>query len=165
MSVSTDMLRSFRNPRAVVRGLRQGQRREARILVYLMIACALFFIAQWPRLARQAHLDDSVPFEALMAGALFGSVFMAPLMFYAIGGILTLVCRIFERAINGFDVRLALFWALLVVSPLVLLQGLVTGMIGNGPQATLTGAAVFAVFAMVLAAGLRVALEAARAQA
>ncbi|WP_417600048.1 YIP1 family protein [Pararhodobacter oceanensis] len=165
MSVSTDMLRSFRNPRAVVRGLRQGQRREARILVYLMIACALFFIAQWPRLARQAHLDDSVPFEALMAGALFGSVFMAPLMFYAIGGILTLVCRFFESAINGFDVRLALFWALLVVSPLVLLQGLVTGIIGDGPQATLTGAAVFVVFAMVLAAGLRVALEAARAQA
>ncbi|WP_417586369.1 YIP1 family protein [Pararhodobacter oceanensis] len=165
MSVSTDMLRSFRNPRAVVRGLRQGQRREARILVYLMIACALFFIAQWPSLARQAHLDDSVPFEALMAGALFGSVFMAPLMFYAIGGILTLVCRFFERAINGFDVRLALFWALLVVSPLVLLQGLVTGMIGDGPQATLTGTAVFVIFAMVLAAGLRVALEAARARA
>lgn len=165
MSVSTDMLRSFRNPRAVVRGLRQGQRREARILVYLMIACALFFIAQWPRLARQAHLDDSVPLEALLAGALFGSVFMAPLMFYAIGGLMTLICRFFVKSINGFDVRLALFWALLVVSPLVLLQGLVTGMIGAGPQAALTGLAVFVVFAMVLAAGLRVALEAARAQA
>jgi len=52
-----------------------------------------------------------------------------------------------------------------VVSPLSLLQGLVTGIIGQGPEAMLTGVVIFAVFLMVLIAGLRVAVEAARAQA
>lgn len=165
MAVSTDILRSYRAPRAVVRGLQQGQRREARILVYLMIACALFFVAQWPRLARQSHLDDTVPLEAMMAGALFGLVFLAPLIFYAVGALLALAMGLFVARIDGFDVRLALFWALLVISPLALLQGLVSGMLGQGSQAALTGGVVFAVFIAVLVAGLRVALEAARARA
>ncbi|MCB1406697.1 MAG: YIP1 family protein [Rhodobacteraceae bacterium] len=165
MPVSTDILRSYRAPRAVLRGLQQGQRREARILVYLLVACGLVYVAQWPRLARQAHFDDSVPLEALMSGALFGVMFLAPLIFYAIGGVMGLVLRAFVRGIDGFDVRLALFWALLVVSPLMLLQGLVSGLIGPGREAMLSGALVFVVFAAVLIAGLRVALEAARGRA
>lgn len=165
MSVSTDILRSYRAPRAVVRGLNQGSRREARILVYLILACGLFFVAQWPEIARSAHLDDSQPFEARMAGALFGVMFMAPLVFYGVGGLLTLMMRVFVAHLDGFDVRLALFWALLVVSPLSLLQGLVTGIIGQGPQALLTGVVIFVIFIVVLIAGLRVALEAARARA
>jgi len=164
MSVSTDILRSYRAPRAVVRGLRHGDRREARILVYLMIACGLFFVAQWPRLQRQAQLDDTIPFEALMSGALFGVVFVAPLVFYVVGWIMSVVLSMFVRGINGFDVRLALFWSLLVVSPLSLLHGLVMGAFGMGPQASLTGLVIFCVFLVVLFAGLRVALEAAQAK-
>ncbi|WP_323037077.1 YIP1 family protein [Pararhodobacter sp.] len=158
------MLRSYRTPRAVVRGLNQGSRREARILVYLMLACALFFVAQWPGIARSAQLDESQPFEARMSGALFGVMFIAPLVFYGIAGVLTLLLRVFVAKVDGFDIRLALFWALLVVSPLSLLQGLVTGIIGQGPQALATGIVIFAVFLMVLVAGLRVALEAALAR-
>lgn len=165
MSVTTDIVRSYRAPRAVVRGLAQGSRREARILVYLVLACGLFFVAQWPGIARTAHLDDSQPFEARMSGALFGVMFLAPLVFYGIAGIITLGMRLAAAHLDGFDVRLALFWALLVVSPLSLLQGLVTGLIGEGPQATLTGVVIFGVFCAVLVAGLRVALEAARARA
>ena len=158
------MVRSYRTPRVVVRGLNHGPRREARILVYLVIACGLFFVAQWPAIARDAHLDDSQPFEARMSGALFGVMFMAPLVFYAIGGVLTLFMRLFVAGLDGFDVRLALFWALLVVSPLSLLQGLVTGIIGLGLEAQLTGILVFVVFLSVLVAGLRVAIEVARAR-
>lgn len=158
------MLRSYRAPRAVVRGLNQGSRREARILVYLMLACALFFVAQWPGIARSAQLDESQPFEARMSGALFGVMFIAPLVFYGIAGVLTLLLRVFVAKVDGFDIRLALFWALLVVSPLSLLQGLVAGIIGQGQQALATGIVIFAVFLMVLVAGLRVALEAALAR-
>lgn len=158
------MLRSYRAPRAVVRGLNQGSRREARILVYLMLACALFFVAQWPGIARSAQLDELQPFEARMSGALFGVMFIAPLVFYGIAGVLTLLLRVFVAKVDGFDIRLALFWALLVVSPLSLLQGLVAGIIGQGQQALATGIVIFAVFLMVLVAGLRVALEAALAR-
>lgn len=165
MPVSTDILRSYRTPRTVVRGLQSGERREARILVYLMLACGFYFIAQWPEIARQSRIDDSVPFEARFSGALFGVMFLAPLVFYAIGGLLALGMRVIAPNIQGFDVRLALFWALLVVGPLALIQGAISGLIGSGVEAQLTGGIIFVVFAVVLIAGLRVALEAARARA
>ncbi len=158
MPVSTDILRSYRAPRAVIRSLR-GDRREARILVYLMLACSLIFVAQWPRLARQAQASDAIPLEALLSGALFAWIFVAPLVFYALGGVLALVLRL-ARPVEGFTVRLALFWAMLVASPLALLQGLTVGMIGPGAAAAATGAAMALAFVVVLVAGLRVALEA-----
>ncbi|MCB1361598.1 MAG: YIP1 family protein [Rhodobacter sp.] len=164
MAVSTDILRSFRAPRRVVRGL-LGDRREARILVYLMAACALIFIAQWPRLAREAHLSDAVPLDALMSGALFAWLFVAPLAFYALGGVLTLVLKLVRGQVEPFAVRLALFWALLVASIPALLYGLVVGFIGPGIEATLTGGLVIVTFVGILVAGLRVALEAPRADA
>lgn len=164
MAVSTDILRSLRQPRAVIRGLRGGERREARVLVYLMLACALLFVAQWPWLARQAHLDASIPLEGRLAGALLGWVFIAPLVFYALAGGLTLVLRL-VAPVQGFDTRLALFWALMVAAPLALLHGLTMGLIGAGLESVLTFALVTAVFLMVLVAGLRVAVEAARAGA
>lgn len=161
MAVSTDILHSYARPRAVLRSLRAGERREARVLVYLMLACALIFVAQWPRLARQAHLDESIPLDALLAGALFGWVFVAPLLYYAAALLLVLAMRL-VAPVQAFDVRLALFWALLVASPPALLQGLVTGLIGPGLPALITGLAVAGVFGAVLVAGLRVAVEAAR---
>ncbi len=105
MAVSADILRSYRAPRAVLRDrLARGPHagREGRALVYLMIACGLIFVAQWPRLARQAHLTDEVPFEALMAGALFGWMFLAPLFFYAVGALLGLALRIVRRGTDPF---------------------------------------------------------------
>lgn len=165
MSVVADILLSFRAPRAVLRRLAGGERREARILVYLMIACVLIFVAQWPRLARVAHLDDAIPMEALLSGALFGWVFVMPLFLYALAGLMALVLRVVVRGADGFAVRLALFWALLVASLPALLQGMVMGVIGPGLEASLTGGLVVVVFLAVLIAGLRTALEAPPAEA
>ncbi|WP_333828568.1 YIP1 family protein [Pararhodobacter sp.] len=168
MAVSADILRSYRAPRAVLRDrLARGPHagREGRALVYLMIACGLIFVAQWPRLARQAHLTDEVPFEALMAGALFGWMFLAPLFFYAVGALLGLALRIVRRGTDPFAARLALFWALLAVSPLVLAQGALAALVGPGILVLITGLAVVAAFLAILVAGLRAALAAGDAQA
>ncbi|MCW1933716.1 YIP1 family protein [Pararhodobacter zhoushanensis] len=158
MALTTDIVASYRRPRAVLRSL-QGDRREARILVYLMLACALIFVAQWPRLARDAHMDETIPLDALLSGALFAWIFIAPLAFYALGGMLSLVLRI-AGPVDAFAVRLGLFWALLVAAPLMLFQGLVAGLIGPGLQANLAGLPAAVAFFAVLIAGLRVALEA-----
>ncbi len=165
MAVSADILRSYRAPRAVLRDRLALDRREARALVYLMIACALIFVAQWPRLARDAHLSDEVPFEALMAGALFGWMFVAPLFFYAVGALLGWVLRFVRRGADPFAGRLALFWALLAVSPLVLAQGAVAALAGPGVLVLATGLAVIAAFMAILIAGLGVALDAGAGQA
>lgn len=160
MPITSDILRTYRAPREVVRGLRAVDRSEGRLLFYLVLACGLIFVAQWPRLARQAQLDSSVPFEGMMTGALFGLMFLFPLIAYGVSALLGLVMRIGVRGIDGYDVRLALFWALLASSPLMLLHGLVQGIIGPGAQANLVGVVVFAAFLAILVAGLRVARDA-----
>ena len=160
MALSSDILRSYRAPRAVLRELGARERREGRALFYLMLACALIFVAQWPRLAREAHLSDAVPLQGLMAGALFGWLFIAPLFFYGIGALLGLVLRLLRPVSDPYVARLALIWALLAVSPLVLVQGALAALLGPGALALLTGLAVLAAFGAILVAGLRVALEA-----
>lgn len=154
MSVTRDILRGWRAPRAVMRERLQRGPREDRALAILMAACVLFFIAQWPGAARQAHLDPSVPLNARLAGALMATVFIAPLMFYALGAASHLLARLFGGRGSFYGARLALFWALLMVSPLVLLQGLVAGFIGAGAQAAVVGAVVLASFLFFWAANL-----------
>lgn len=165
MAVSADILRSYRAPRAVLRARLALDRREGRALIYLMLACALIFVAQWPRLARQAHLSDAVPFEALMAGALFGWLFLAPLFFYGVGALMGVVLRLVRRDADPFAARLALFWALLAISPLVLAQGAVAALAGPGTLALVSGLVVIAAFLAILIAGLSAALDAGDAQA
>jgi hypothetical protein len=133
--------------------LQQGPR-EDRALAILMAACLLFFVAQWPGAARQAHLDPGVPLNARLAGALMATVFLAPLMFYALGALSHLAARLFGGRGSYYGARLALFWTLLMISPLMLLQGLVAGFIGAGPAATATGVIVLAAFLFFWAANL-----------
>ena len=133
MAVSTDMLRAWRHPRALIREkLGQGPR-EDRALALLMAACGLLFVAQWPVHARAAYLDPTTPLEARLGGALLGSLFLLPLLAYAVAGLSHLVARAVGGKGQGFGARLAFFWALLAVAPVALLQGLVAGMIGPSP--------------------------------
>lgn len=146
MAVTLDILKGWRSPRALIR-VKLGQGiREDRALAVLMGACLLFFVAQWPRLSREAFLHPEVPLDARMGGALMGWVFIAPLFFYALGAVSHLVARLFGGRGTWFSARLALFWALLVVSPLALLNGLVAGFIGAGPAATVVGLLVLGGF-------------------
>jgi hypothetical protein len=156
MSLTGDILRSYRAPRAVLRDLGARDRREGRLLFYLMLACALMFVAQMPAALRPT---GDAPSEGVLAGRLFALVFVAPLVFYGIGGGLGLVLGGLRRGVQGFDVRLALFWALLASAPLGLVQTAVA-LVAPGPLAGGLGLLVFAGFATIFGAGLRVALEA-----
>lgn len=142
MSMTRRILASWRQPRAVMRGLLSAGQREDRAFAMLFVASLLIFISQLPGLARVAHLDPSIPLDARIGGALMGTMFMFPLIAYAIGGLSHVVAKVFGGKGSFYTARLALFWALLVISPLMLLQGLVAGFIGPGPQALLVGAAV-----------------------
>lgn len=158
MTLTGAIVASWRAPRTVVRRLLAQDRHEGRILMYLVLALGLVFLAQWPRLARLA--TPEVPLEALMVGALFGLMMLGPLLVYGIGGVLTLLLKL-AAPVEGFAVRLALFWALLASAPLVLAQAALTALTGPGAVSGLSGLAVLAAFAAILVAGLRVALEAA----
>ena len=157
MSVTIDILRSYRHPRAVLRARLDAPPREDLALVFLLLACVLFFVAQWPQLARAAHLDPAIPLDARLGGALFGWLFIAPLGFYALAALSHVVARALGGQGSWYGARLALFWALLVVAPPALLQGLVAGFIGPGPALDLVGMITLAWFLLVWGSGLVVA--------
>ena len=153
MAVTADMVRTYRAPRAVVRDLLAQGRREDRALIILFLACGLIFVAQWPRLSREAFLTD-LPLDMLVGAALFGWGFVAPLALYLIAGISHLAARPFGGRGDAFGARLALFWALLAAAPLWLLHGLVAGFVGPGPAQSLVGFAALAAFLWFWVAGL-----------
>jgi hypothetical protein len=121
-----------------------------------MLACVLIFVAQLPRLSREAHLTER-PLEVLLGGALMAWVFVAPLLLYGVAALTILALRVAGRAPQPFAARLALFWALLSAAPLWLLHGLVAGLAGPGPMLTVVGAVAVASFLWFWWSGLKAA--------
>ncbi|PCD76786.1 YIP1 family protein [Pseudothioclava arenosa] len=155
MAATEDILRSYRAPRAVVRSHLARKRSEMRVFSFLIAGLIVIFIAQWPRLSRFAFEHPDQPLTGLMVGTGLGLLAAIPL-FYLMAAGAVLLSRGFGGAGNWYGGRLSLFWAMLAISPLMLLQGLVAGFIGAGPQLGIVSLLVFAVFFAIWIAGLRV---------
>lgn len=154
MPVTSDIAASYRRPGLTLRALLARGVSEPRALAYLMGACGVMFIAQWPKLAREAHLQGT-DLQPALGGALLATMFFLPLIFYIIAGLSQVVAKGIGRPVGGYQTRLALFWALLAASPLALLHGLIGGFIGPGGALTLIGAGWLAVFLWLWTTGLR----------
>lgn len=138
----------------MVRRLVEAGQREDRALAILMGACVILFVAQWPRLSREAHLTGQ-DINGLLAGALAGWLLFAPLGFYLLSWLLHLIMRVFRGQGPSFNARIAIFWGLLAATPLALLNGLVAGFIGPGPALTLVGVVWIGVLLWFWIAGMR----------
>ena len=154
MSLTRNILRSYRQPGAVVADLARDIR-EPQVLFFGLLACGLIFVAQWPGLSRAAALDTSVTFEQRMGGALFGVMFLLPLILYALAALVHLGLRLAGQNVAGIGVRLALFWALLAVTPLMLLQGGLGALLGPGGAVRAFGFVVAGAFLYMTVMGLR----------
>ncbi|MEL0438558.1 YIP1 family protein [Phycobacter sp. K97] len=138
MAVTTDIVATYRGPRRVIARLLSMGPREDRLLAFLMFGCTLAFVAQMPRLSREAHLTGQ-ELNMLLGGALLGLIFIAPLALYTVSWVVHLLARLFGGAGDSYRSRLVLFWTLLASSPLLLLNGLVAGFIGPGPALSSVG--------------------------
>lgn len=145
MAVTTDIVATYRGPAAVIRRLLAQGPREDRALVYVMAGCLIVFVAQLPRLSREAHLTGQ-DFQMLMGGTLLAWIFIMPLVLYVLAFVARLIGRVLGGHGTGYGARLALFWAVLASSPLILLHGLVAGFIGVGPALTSVGVVWLTVF-------------------
>ena len=154
MSVALDILRTYRAPRTVLARRIGAVQREDRALVTLLAACVVMFVAQLPRLAREAHFDPSISYDARLAGALVGWILLAPLFFYALAWLTHLIMRALGKSSTSYQARMALFWALLAAAPLWLLNGLVAGFVGPGIEMNVTGVLALASFAVFWLLGL-----------
>jgi hypothetical protein len=92
MSVSRDIVATWRRPRRVMRSLLAQGRREDRALMFLILACGIIFVSQWPVISREAALDDAgAPLQARLAITFFAWLMIWPLAFYGIGSLTHLV--------------------------------------------------------------------------
>ena len=151
--IAPRVLGSWRRPGQVVRGL--SPMSEGAMLAVLMGAMLVFLIAQAPGHARAAALDPAVPMAGRMAGALTAVLLMMPLVAYVVASLVALASRLTRWRLAAEDSRLALFWALLAISPAMLLAGLVEGLIGPGPALTITRLIAGIGFLFIWGSGIR----------
>lgn len=152
--MSRRIIASWWAPRRVVRGLAGMPDRV--LLAVLLLAMLLFLVAQAPILARLAAIDPEVPFEARIGGALMGVMFIMPLVAYGLAALVAALARLTPWRLAPEASRLALFWALLAVSPAMLLRGMVGGFIGPGPAMDVTNILAGLGFLMIWGAGISV---------
>lgn len=129
MPVSSDIVRTYRGPRRVVRDLLAMGPREDRAIMWLMFGCLVVLLSRLPALQREAILGQG-DFQRDVTYALFGLLMIAPLLFYVIAWFLFVITRIFRRGATNYGARLAVFWGWLAASPLALFYGLLVGFNG-----------------------------------
>ena len=162
MAVTTDIMRTWRSPRVVMRELLAHGQREDRAIAYVMIACLILYVAQWPRLKRieQFELlgpDGASDFQMNAGIAFFAMVIVWPLGLYILAALTHLMAKIFKAKGTHYRARLALFWSFLATTPVGLLHGLTVGLIGQGPAAHLVGLIWGAAFFVIWSQCFRVA--------
>ena len=145
MGLTADIVESWRHPRRVLRRHLDHPRSEPLLFIFLFTFLLLAFVGQWPVAARAAFVQPEVPLSQRLLAAGLGLLATIP-MWYGLAALSHLAARALRGQGDWYKARAALFWALATVGPFMLLQGLVTGLIGPGAQAMQTGAVVGVIF-------------------
>ena len=152
MPVAADIVESWRRPRLVVRRLVARGPSEPLVFSFLLTFLTLALAAVSPGLARQAWLEGGTPLMPRLYASALGLLATIPL-WYLLAALGHLLARAFGGNGDHYGGRLALFWALLVIAPAMLVQGLVQGMVGQ--VANLLGLLVGAGFLVLWVLALR----------
>jgi len=123
MTLYGDILGAYRGVGASMHKQLLYNTREEKVLMYVFLACFLFFVARVPALLNLAAITTDADKTAvnIIATNFASSMFYGPLMMYGIAAMSHLVAKLFQGGGTFLQARLALFWSALVVSPLVLL--------------------------------------------
>lgn len=132
MSITTDIVESWRRPRVVVRRHLARGRSEPFAFSLLVAFLVLAFVAQWPGASRAAFEAGNTPLAPRLLAIALALLATIPL-WYGLAALSRLLARLFGGRGSWYGARIALFWSLVAVAPVMLLQGMVAGMIGPGP--------------------------------
>ena len=154
MALTADIVQSWSAPRVVMRRLLARGASEPFAISFLLIFLAMALVATAPNLARMAQLSDAGPMAPRLFAAALGLMATIPLWYLAAS-----ISHLLARSLGGrgsfYGARLALFWALVAISPAMLVQGLVAGLIGAGLAVNLLGLVVATGFAVLWFSCLR----------
>ncbi|RMF36548.1 MAG: YIP1 family protein [Alphaproteobacteria bacterium] len=123
----------YRHPRAAFRAERAGDPPESRLLFYVVLACLVIFAARLPVLTRAVPPGlEAAALPTWFGGLFVANVIFAPLMLYGLAALSHLGSRLFGGRGTWKDARLALFWALLLAAPLVVVVNAAETVLGLG---------------------------------
>ena len=145
MSVVSNVLYTYRSPSKAFERMYARPDSEATSLGYLMGACFLTYVAQWPYLARQAHLEE-FNLQTSLAASLLAWLLIAPLLLYTLAIELYFFHKFFKGSKTSAQIRVGLFWSFLAATPLMMLFGLVKGFLGHGTAESIVGFFWFVAF-------------------
>lgn len=154
MSLIPDIVESWRAPSRVVRRHLGRPKSEAFVFTFLFTFLFLAFVAQTPYAARLSHMHPEVPLTQRLLATALGLMAMIP-FWYGLAAVSRLVARVFGGQGSWYGARLALFWALVAVTPAMLLMGLSLGFLGQGMQTNALGALVGLAFLTLWAVMLK----------
>jgi hypothetical protein len=133
MSITTDIVEGWLRPRVVMqRHIARGVS-EPFAFSLLVAFLVLTFVSLWPLLSRQSLMQPEVPMVQRLVAAGLALLASIP-VWYGVAVISHWIAKALGGQGDQYRARLALFAALVAVSPAMLLQGLVAGMIGQGTQ-------------------------------
>lgn len=137
MATLDRIIGTYRSPAATWEAMFDEGTREDRALAHLIGGCVLAFLSFLPFLAREAHLTGA-DLNMLLGGALFGWMFIAPLLAYVLSLIIYIPLK-FIMNLSGAQVRRILFWSFFAATPLLLIFGLIRGLLGEGSASSAVG--------------------------
>lgn len=132
MTVSTDLVATWRQPRAALRRHLARGVSEPFAFTLLFVFLILAFVGQWPIAAREAHFASEASAAPRILALALAVLATIPL-WYGLAALSRIVAAVFGGKGSFYAARIALFWALATVGPLMLLQGMVAAMVGPGP--------------------------------
>lgn len=154
MSLIPDIVESWRAPGRVLRRHLSRPRSEAFVFTFLFTFLLVAFVAQTPYASRLAHLQPQVPMSQRLFATFLGLIATLPL-WYGLATLSRLVAGLMGGRGDWYGARMALFWALVTVTPAMLLMGLSLGFLGQGAQTNALGALVGVMFVVLWALMLR----------
>ncbi len=159
MSATGEIIRAYRGFGASMQRQIASRPGEERLLAYMVTASLIFFVARVPALIKlsAAAATDEISPIALFVTNLVGSFFFAPLMLYGLAALSHLVAKAFGGSGMATHARLALFWTLLVISPLALVSTILQMVLPMAWVSQALSFALFLIFAIAWGQALAVA--------
>jgi Yip1-like protein len=113
-----DIVQTYSAPKQVLARKMADIPGEPHLLAYVVFATILSFLARLPGMIDGNNSGQ--PLEALVGANFVASIIFAPLFLYALAALTRLASKIFGGKGSWQSARLALFWPLIALQPLLI---------------------------------------------
>jgi hypothetical protein len=114
-----DIFQTYSAPKTVLARRLADIPGEPQLLAYVVFATILSFLARLPGMI--GGNTTGQPLEAVVGANFVASIIFAPLFFYAVAALTRLASKVFGGQGSWQSARLALFWPLIALQPLLIM--------------------------------------------